>query len=421
MAYAPPSAEIKRPPKNGQTLIDVPSAPPKRSSVGIRLLIIGVVVVLVLAGALLAGTLPRQRQTQHVNALAAQTTAALPRVTIAIARHSAADAERVLPGNSLPLLEASLYARTTGYVKTRLVDIGDRVKEGQVLAEISAPDVDDQLAQAKANLELSKANLKFAQANARLAQYTLDRDLKVIPSAIAPQQIDQDRAALDTSIANVSSSEASIRVNEAAVQRYTDLQGFQKIIAPFPGVITSRHIDPGDLVTADSTARELFHLMRTDTLRVFVNVPQVFAAGIKVGQEAVVHRREEPHTPYPGKVTRTADALDSNTRTLLTEVQVTNPKDALRPGMYLQVKFVFDRQSSSVLIPAAALATRSGGPRVGVLDDQKRVHYRVLQLGRDYGAEVEVLAGLTAGETVVVHPGDDIPEGTAVEPVSAPG
>jgi RND family efflux transporter MFP subunit len=164
----------------------------------------------------------------------------------------------------------------------------------------------------------------------------------------------------------------------------------------------------------------MFHLMRTDILRVFVNVPQTFATGIKVGQNTLVYRRDDPSKQISGKVTRTADALDPNTRTLLTEVQVANPNNTLRPGMYLQVKFVFDRQILPVLIPAAALATRSGGPRVGVLDDQHRVQYRTVELGRDYGQEIQVIAGLRAGETIVVHPGDDLAEGTVVEPVPTP-
>jgi RND family efflux transporter MFP subunit len=326
----------------------------------------------------------------------------------------------VLPGTALPLLEASLYARTTGYLKRRLVDIGDRVTEGQLLAEITAPDVDDQLAQARANLSQSKANLVLAQANAELAKTTLTRDERAGPGvAVAQQQIDQDRATLDTSLAQVEFSKANIQVNEATVQRFTDLQGFQKIVAPFPGVITARNVDTGDLISSDSpsTTRELFHVMRTDVLRVFVNVPQVFATGIKVDQNAVVYRREDPQKTFPGKVTRTADALDSNSRTLLTEVDVPSPDNALRPGMYLQVKFVFDRNVLPVVIPAAALATRTTGPRVAVLDDQNRVHYRTVDLGRDFGADIAVLSGLQPGETVVVHPGDDLPEGTVVEPV----
>lgn len=211
--------------------------------------------------------------------------------------------------------------------------------------------------------------------------------------------------------------EAAIKVEEANVQRYTDLQRFEKITAPFPGIVTARHIDQGDLISADSTTRELFHIMRTDVLRVFVNVPQAFATSVANGQTATVYRREEPGMRYEGKVTRTADALDSSTRTLLTQVDVPNPENVLRPGMYLQVKFVLDRKILPVLIPTAALSIHSTGPRVAVLDDQHRVHYRNVELGRDYGAEIQVIAGLQGGETIVVHPGDDIPEGAAVEPI----
>ena len=324
------------------------------------------------------------------------------------------------PGTLRPWQEVSLYARTTGYLKRRLVDIGDRVKEGQLLAEISAPDVDAQLAQAKADLAQAKANLPLAEANAKLAKITLERYEKAGPgTGVTLLQMDQQRATVTTTTAQVAATKASIQVYEASVQRYTVLQGFQKIIAPFKGVITARNVDPGDLITADSpsTAKELFHLMRTDTLRVFVNVPQVFSTGIKVSQDATVYRREEPEKQYPGKVTRTGDALDPNTRTLLTEVDVPNPNDALRPGMYLQVKFVFERQLFPILIPAAALVTRTGGQQVAVLDKQHQVQYRTVQLGRDFGAQIEVTVGLKAGETVVVHPGDALPGGTVVEPV----
>jgi RND family efflux transporter MFP subunit len=387
----------------------------------VSVLALGGLAVVALAGALAAGTVQRLRQERTVNAEAAATASAPPRVTVAQARAAATDAQRVLPGNALPLLDAALFARTNGYVKVRHVDIGDRVNEGQLLAEISAPDIDDQLAQAQADLAQSKANLVLAEANAELAKITLARDERAGPGlAVAQQQIDQDRATLSTTVAQVEYSRANIKVNEAAVQRYTDLQNFQKIVAPFPGVITARNIDPGDLVSADSpnTSTQLFHIMRTDVLRVFVNVPQVFATGIRVGQKAVLYQRDTPATTFAGKVTRTADALDPATRTLLTEVQVQNPDNALRPGMYLQVKFVLDRDIPSVLIPAAALATRTGAPRVGVLDDQNRVHYRHIALGRDYGNDIEVLDGLKAGETVVIHPGDDLPDGAVVEPVA---
>jgi RND family efflux transporter MFP subunit len=400
-----------------------PAAREGRSWVGPRVLGIGSLAAVTLAGALTAGTLPRLRQVHEVNAVAAEVASARPRVTVTVARQVAPDAERVLPGNALPLLEASLYARTTGYLKTRLVDIGDHVKEGRLLAEISAPDIDDQLAQAQANLVQAKANLARAQADDVFARSEQNRYRRLVgPQAVSQEEYESKVQAAGVTAAVVGAMEASIKVNEAAVQRYADLQAFQKITAPFPGVVTARNVDPGDLISADSpnTTKELFHLMRTDVLRVFVNVPQVFSTGIKAGQDTVVFRREEPTKLFKGKVTRTADALDPATRTLLTEVQVPNPDNALRPGMYLQVKFVFDRQSFPVLIPTAALVTRSEGPMVAVLDNQQVVRYHKVQLGRDYGSEIQVLAGLSAGETVIVHPGNDLPEGAAVEPVALP-
>ena len=387
----------------------------------VRLLGIGGFVALVF-GALSAGFIPRWEQQRKIDAEAAATVTAVPSVTVAVAKPEESGAERVLPGNSLPLEEAALFARTTGYLKRRMVDIGDRVKADQLLAEISAPDIDDQLAQARANLAQAKANLPLAEANARLARITLGRDVKSGPIAVPAEQIDQDRATVETTAAQVEATRASILVNEAAVQRFTDLQGFQKIVAPFPGVITARNVDAGDLITADapSSTRELFHIMRTDVLRVWVNVPQVFAIGIKVGQEAEVFRREAPQKTFQGKVTRTADALDPNTRTLLTEVQVANPDNQLRPGMYLQVRFLFAREFHPVRIPAAALVIRTGAPMVGVLDAQQKVHYRKVQLGRDFGTEIAVIDGLSDGDRVVVHPGDDLPEGTRVQQVALP-
>jgi RND family efflux transporter MFP subunit len=418
---APTTLNHSSPERNGhskpRTATLIPAVPPRKLATGWVLSVVGVVAI-GLAGAFTAGTLPRLQQEHAVNAAATERAAAAPRVTVARARQATVATERVLPGNTLPLLEASLYSRATGYLKQRNVDIGDRVQEGQLLAEISAPDVDDQLAQAEANLLQARADLELAKANRTLAEVTLERDLKAKPGiATTLQQIDQDRATVDSTRAKVEAARAAIQVQEATVQRFRDLKGFQRITAPFTGVITARKVDPGDLLTADNVAtRELFHVMQTDTLRVMINVPQVLATDIKPGQTAVVFRREDPAKGYTGKVVRTANALDPATRTLLTEVHVANPHDALRPGMYLQVKFTVDRALTPVLVPATALVTRTAGTRVAVVDDNNRVQYRAVQLGRDYGAEVEVLAGLAAGERVLLQSGDDLAEGTAVQP-----
>ena len=213
--------------------------------------------------------------------------------------------ELTLPGNAQPYRGAALYARINGYLIRWLVDIGDRVKQGQLLAEISTPDVDDQLAQARANLVLAKSNLQAAEANLVLAKITLKRNLDANRSsagAVSQLTIDQNRAEVKTTAAQVETARASIQVNEATVQQYADLQAFQKIVAPFPGVITARTVDPGALVAADnpSETRPLFYLMQTDPLRVFVNVPQVYSTTLAVGQHADVYREEDPNRQFSG-------------------------------------------------------------------------------------------------------------------------
>jgi RND family efflux transporter MFP subunit len=382
-----------------------------------------VVVVGVLAALGIMATLPRLANDRALNAAAADVSTARPRVTVAQAHKGAPTSDRVLPGNALPLDDAMIFARTTGYLDQRLVDIGDRVKVGQLLAVISAPQIDDQLRQNEANLVQAKANLDFAQASWDLAKAILARESKAAAGgAITQEQLDQDRASVETTAAQVEVARASIQVNTALVQQFTDLQKFEKVVAPFDGVITARHVDVGDLMTADSpgSTRQMFEVQRTDTLRVHVNVPQIFATLIKVGEKAIVTRREAPDQKYTGTVTRTANALDPATRTLLTEVQVANPKDDLRPGMFLQVEFIFQRPDLGVMVPSAAILVRDNASQVAVLDDQQRVSYQKVELGRDFGAEIEVLTGLHDGQTVLVYPGDQLPVGTVVEPVPLP-
>ena len=387
-----------------------------------RPLLAGILFIGAMAIALVAGIKPRLQHERELRAAAAQVSTSPPRVLVVAAKTASATTEHVLPGDSRPLLEAAIYARTAGYLKSRRVDIGDRVQEGDLLAEISSPEVDAQLEQARALQVLGRANLARDQASSDLADTDLRRSRKLMARQAAPQQEFEGFLARNrVADANVLAAEANLRVNEANIHRLETLQSFQKVTAPFSGVITARNFDPGDLVTADSTStREMFHLVQMDTLRIFANVPQMFSTDVKVGQKAVVYRREDPKRTFAGTITRTADALDLSTRTLLTEVQVLNRDGALRPGMYLQVRFVFERQVPTVLVPAATLATRSEGPRLAVLDSQHRLHYRTVQLGRDFGSETEVLAGIDPGETVVINPGDGLPEGTVVQPVALP-
>jgi RND family efflux transporter MFP subunit len=395
---------------------------PARWRTLVRFLLTGILSVVTLAGALFAGIKPRLQRARELKAAAAAVSTSLPRVPVVTANAASATTERVLPGDSHPLLEAAIYARTAGYLKSRRVDIGDRVKEGDLLAEISSPEVDAQLEQARALQLFTRANLARDQASSDLADTELQRSRRLLARQAVPQQEFETFLARDrVADATVVATEANFRMNEADIHRLETLQSFQKVTAPFSGVITARNCDRGDLVSADSTStREMFHLVRMDTLRVFANVPQMFSTDVKVGQKAIVSRREDPKRTFAGTITRTADALDLSTRTLLTEVQVLNPDGALRPGMYLQVQFLFERQVPIVLIPAAALATRFDGPRLAVLDARHCVHYRTVQLGRDFGSETEVLAGIDPGETVVINPRDELPEGTVVQPVALP-
>jgi len=374
-------------------------------------------------GGVVAGIRPRLDREKQLKAAAAEVATAPPRVPVIEAKASSATTERILPGDSHPLLEAAIYARTAGYLKSRRVDIGDRVKEGDLLAEISSPEIDAQLEQARATQLLTQANLERDQATSANADAELLRSRKLIARAVVtPQEHEAFLAKDRVADANVKAAESSLKMNAAAVHRLETLQSFQKVTAPFSGIITARNIDPGDLVSADTstTSREIFHIVQMDTLRVFANVPQMSSTDVKVGQTAIVYRKDNPKQTFEGKVTRTANALDPSTRTLLTEVQVHNADGALRPGMYLQVRFLFVRQVPTVVVPAAALVTGSDGPRLLVVDAQNRVHYRVVQLGRDFGLETEILAGIDAGEKVAVNPMDQMPEGTQVQPVSMP-
>ena len=279
-----------------------------------------------------------------------------------------------------------------------------------------------QLEQAKATLLQSKANLLKLQADEVYARAEEGRYRPLLSRGAATQEAYEQKLAIwKVDVAEIAAMEATIKVNEADIQRLSALQSFEKVTAPFAGVVTARNVDPGDLITADNpaTERQLFHVAKIDPLRVFVDVPQVFSTDVKPGQKAVLYRREDPSKQYEGTVTRTANALDPNTRTLRTQVNVPNPKGALLPGMYLQVKFAFDREVVPVIVPTAAVIVRTGSPRVAIVDEHEQVRYREVKLGRDLGEEVEVLGGLKPGQRVIVYPGDDLPEGTTIEPTTA--
>jgi RND family efflux transporter MFP subunit len=382
----------------------------------------GIFLAIVLIGAFAAATSPRIHRERQLAAAADKEQSAQPRRDVVTVQPGTAASQRELPGNAQANFTASIYGRTNGYLKRWLVDIGDKVQAGQLMAEIETPELDAQLKEAKATLLQNKANLQKLQAD---EVYARDDEARYRPlmqkGAVTQEQWELKYTTWKVDVSNVAAMEATIEVNEANIERLSALQSFEKVTAPFTGVVTARTVDPGDLITSDnpSTEHQLFHVDQIDPLRVFVDVPQVYSTDVKPGQKAMVYRREEPSRQYTGTVTRTANSLDPNTRTLKTQVDVPNPKGELLPGMYLEVKFIFDRQTAPVIIPTAAIIVRTGAPRVATVDEHDQVRYCEVKLGRDFGEQVEVLSGLQSGQRVIVYPGDDLPEGTTIEPAVA--
>jgi RND family efflux transporter MFP subunit len=401
-------------------------APPSRRALWLLALIL---VVLIVIG-FLKGYLPHERNEAILAAEASNATKELPNVTVVAVERSAASGSLILPANIEAVTEAPVLARASGYIKRRYVDIGDRVKAGQLLAEIEAPELGQQVDQAKAALEQtraaleqSKANLQQSQAQAQLAKVTADRWKNLQSKGVVSKQENdtyqsQSVAAQANVVAlekAVASSQSNIVAAQANLARLSQLQDYTSVHAPFAGVITVRNVDVGALVSEASTL--LFRIAQTDRLRTYVNVPQSDADSVRVGQTARLLIADLAGHQFTGTVTRTANSLDPATRTLLTEVQVLNSNGLLMPGMYAQVDLTTPRKNPPLLIPGDTLVVRSNGPQVGVVGDDHVVHFQLLQLGRDFGDKIEVLSGLQAGQQIVVNPGDTVQEGAKVNPV----
>jgi len=406
--------------------------------------------VIVIGAALVVGIVPRlQRQTELRAAVRSAETSA-PTVTVTLPERAAATVDLVLPGSIQAIQETNVYARVDGYVKKRYVDIGSRVKAGDVLAEIDTPELDQQLAQTRATLSSSQATVAQARASLAQARATLQQNRSTLAYAktnlgrwrqlrdqnlVAQQDVDDRQIAFDNATATVAAGEANVEAiqasaaaaeanvtaNEANVRRLTDLQSFQRVRAPFGGVITVRNIEQGALIAAGSSTNTMpmFRLAQTDALRVFVNVPQTFVQSIAAGLVAEVVVRELPARVFRGKVASTADALDPTSRTLLTEVRLQNEGMHLRPGMYADVKFHLTRATPPLIVPASAIVVRAAGPQVVTVGPEGRLQFRSVQLGRDFGATVEIISGVEANERVVVAPPDDARDGAVVNPVPA--
>ena len=395
----------------------------------IRNLILVFVAILIVA--FVAGYIPRHQRELRLVAEADTHNEALPQVSVMTARRAEGRGNLVLPGNIQAVTEAPILARAEGFLKTRSVDIGDRVTAGQLLAEIEAPDMDQQVRQAQASLQQVQADLERAtaaleqgKANESLAKVTAQRwDNLVKRGVVSRQENDQYQAQYTAQSANVraldravDAAKSNIGAAEANVGRLSDLQSYLKVRAPFAGVITLRNVDVGALVNSGNTL--LFRIAKTDVLRTYVNVPQSSAADIHVGQTAFLSTSEAPDTKFPGRVARTANSLDPSSRTLLVEIQAANPAAKLMPGMYVQVDLNLPRKDPPLLIPSDTLVVRPEGTEVALVGAGNKVHFQRVLVGRDFGDRIEVLSGMKEGERAIVNPNDSVQEGVRVQPVA---
>jgi RND family efflux transporter MFP subunit len=394
---------------------EVEPGPPARgpSRAGRRLLGLGA--LLVLLGAVGYGGWRHYQLRNEVLATAAQTRDFVPAVLTAPVRASPATVSVFWPGSTLAFNLADIFARASGYIVTRNVDIGSRVKKGDVLVEISAPEIQHQIAQAQATLAQNQAALVQAQANRDLANVTWGRDKTLVQQGwVTLQQGDTDRLTLAADQAAVGVAEANIKAQQAQIQVLSQQQVYQTVVAPFDGHITQRNVDVGSLVQADAnTGTDMFTLMNDDVLRIQLYVPQDQAFGVAPGVEAVVRVPELPGREFPGTVTRIADALQPGTRTLLTEVDVPNPDHALPAGVYCNVELKIPRKTPSLIVPAAAIVFNADGLSVMVVEDGVARVRRVTE-SRDFGTTVELSAGVKDGDQVILNPPVDLTDGHKV-------
>ncbi|MDR3490335.1 MAG: efflux RND transporter periplasmic adaptor subunit [Bradyrhizobium sp.] len=347
-----------------------------------------------------------------VAATAEESRTAVPEVRVATVRASDSKITVSLPATTAAFEAANIFARTSGYIEKRYVDIGDRVKAGALLAEITAPELDHQIAQAKATLAQNQSTLQQTEASRDLADVTNGRDSKLVKQGwLTLQQGDNDRLTLQAQQAAVGVAQSNITAQEAQIRILGQEKAYQRVIAPFDGVITQRNIDNGSLVTSGSTF--MFTLMHPDVIRTQVFVPQDEAFGLGPGVDAVVRVPEIPGRSFPGKVTRIASALQPGSRTLLTEIDVPNPDGALSPGIYCTVELFIPRKTPSMIIPSDAVIFDENGLHVAVVKNGT-AHLQKIAIARDFGTEVEVHDGVKPGDQVILNPMIDLADGSKV-------
>jgi RND family efflux transporter MFP subunit len=358
------------------------------------------------AALLVSGIWSRVKASATLRAETAQ--AALPAVSVVVPKQTAPADEIILPGNVQPYITSPIYARTNGYLKKWYFDIGAHVKKGQLLAVIETPEVDQQLQQAR-------SNLLTAQANLELASITKTRYQGLLKSNAVSQQD------VDNAVGTYNANKAIVEADKAAVEQFSALVSFEKIYAPFDGVITARNTDIGDLINSGSSTgakTDLFHIAQPGKLRVYVNVPEEYSQGTKTGMTADLSLAEFPGRKFQGKLVRTAEAINMSTRTLLVEIDVDNPKGTLLAGSYAEVHLAVPTQSSTFLIPVNTLLFRTEGLHVGVVKDGK-VALTAVTPGHDFGNQIEIVAGLKPDDQIIVNPPDSMVSGQQVQIVQA--
>jgi RND family efflux transporter MFP subunit len=407
-------------------------APAKTGPSAGSLVSIALLILVVIVAGFFLGYLPRQKRDDVLAAESKDTSVALPIVNVSKVTVASGQSQLVLPGNIQAVTEGPILARASGYILKRYVDIGDRVKSGQVVAEIEAPELDQQItqaaasiAQAKSNMQQARAAVEQGRANANLAKVTAGRMSNLLARGViskqdndtAQAQFAAQEANVNALLQSVESMNGGVSAAEANLARLHQLKTYQIVRAPFEGVITLRNIDTGALVSEGSTL--LFRVAQTGSLRTYVNLPQADADSVRVGQRAVISIAEIPGRKFEGVVARTSNSLDPSTRTLLTEVQVPNPSGRLMPGMYAQVDLTVPRKNPPLLIQGDTLVVRTDGPQVAVVAADGTVHFRRIALGRDFGDRIEVLSGLEEGQQLAVNPSDVVREGAKVKAVFA--
>jgi membrane fusion protein, multidrug efflux system len=386
------------------------TAPPKLAPASPRkaLLFVGVI-LLVLAVAAVAAVLSRTHESRVLADETAQDS--IPTVAVVHPIAEKPDEQLVLPGTLQAYIDSPIYARTNGYLLRWYHDIGSHVRQGELLADIDTPEVDEQLMQARAARQQVVAALNLTKINAERYQSLRKTD-----------SVSQEEA--DTQTSGYEQAQANLAAADANVKRLQDLEGFKHVYAPFDGVITRRNVDPGALINAGSSGtggpRELFDIARTDPLRVYVSVPQAYAPAIHPGVDAVITLQEFPGQKFRASVARTADAIDTTTRTLLTEVDVPNKDGKLLPGSFGEVHFNPKIDGEKVTIPVNAMLFRKEGAQVAVVGSDSKVELRHISIGRDYGTTLEIVGGVTANDRIIVNPSDSIEQGQMVHVAAAP-